>query len=543
MSRVQFASFSRFLKAMLRLIAAIGIVIGISGASSQPARAVIDASVNTPEDKTAVPPSLFGVEMYHITSTYGVSQMAIAGAYWARPEGVYWSRVQPVEGQPPDWNALAGLDQELANAQAEGMQVIMVVRSAPDWAQSIPGVSCGPIAQAKLAAFGDFLFQLVNRYKDRVTYWEMWNEPDVDPDLVPPDSPFGCWGDEDDEFYGGGYYAEMLKAAYPRIKQADPNAQVLLGGLLMDCDPFNYCPNQKSAKFLTGVLQNDGGSYFDGVSYHAFDFYLGESGKYFNDKWLSSWDTTGPVSLAKADYLRSVLTSAGYPDKYLLNTEAAVFCSTGCDAVYETTKAYYLAQSYSSAFDSGVQANVWFASRSGYRNTDLLNSDLTPKPAYYAYQFAQSKLHSAEYIGRLRSYPGITGYEFRRADCPNAGAFCRLWVIWSLDGSDHIIELPELSICSVRGGWNQSGSQPDHDCHSGTEIRRTAAGISCANAGHSDGISQTAKWRLRGWNGWLDSLIWWARRAGLQSCLQQSDIPYSGSGYPHRQPVYAAGEN
>ena len=443
MSPAQIASLSQYSKAVLRLIAVIAVIFGISGILSGAVQAQNGTPVISPQGNTAVPPSIFGVDMYQITSPFGLTQMDAAGAYWVRPEGVYWSNVQPVEGQPPDWNALAGLDQELANAQAVGMQVIMVVRSAPDWAQIPEGKSCGPIAQDKLDEFGVFLSQLVDRYKDKVTYWELWNEPDVDPDLVPAGSPFGCWGDEDDEFYGGGYYAEMLKVAYPRIKQADPGAQVLLGGLLLDCDPLNYCPNEKSAKFLTGVLQNNGGSYFDGVSYHAFDYYLGEKGKFFNEKWQSSWDTTGPVGIAKAKYLHSVLTAAGYPDKYLLNTEASVFCTSGCDAVFETTKASYLAQSFSSAFDTGVRANVWFASLSGFNNTDLLNSDLTPKPAYHAYQFAQSKLHAAEYIGKLGGYPGISGYEFRRSDCPSVGEFCRLWVLWSLDGSDHTIELPD----------------------------------------------------------------------------------------------------
>lgn len=72
-----------------------------------------------------------------------------------------------------------------------------------------------------------------------------------------------------DEYYGGVDYAEMLKVAYPSIKQADPNAQVMVGGLLLDCNPNTGCPNERSTNFLAGVLQNDGGSY------HASDYYFG----------------------------------------------------------------------------------------------------------------------------------------------------------------------------------------------------------------------------------------------------------------------------
>lgn len=437
------------LRGMLSLAIGASMILGIFGMGKMPARAENTATAPQATEVAPIPPSLFGIDMYQINSFFGLEKMAEAGAYWVRPRGVYWSEVQPTEGQPPDWSALAGLETELQNATEKGMQVILLVSSAPDWALK-PGVredglptSCGAIAEDKLADFGDFMYELVSRYKDRVTYWELWNEPDIDPDLVLPDSRYGCWGDEDSDDYGGSYYAEMLKEAYPRIKQADPTAQVLLGGLLLDCDPERVCPAQKSGMFLQGVIDNGGGDYFDGVSYHAYDYYLGGLGQYFNSKWLSAWNTTGPVSLAKAAYLKSLLVRAGLGDKYLINTEASVVCDVGCDDVFEITKAAYVAQSFGSAFASGLEGNLWFSSRAGYRHTDLLYDGTTSTPAYEAYQFAQTKLLNAAYIGNLRNYPGLNGYEFRRNDCPGAGEFCRLWLIWSLDGENHTLELPD----------------------------------------------------------------------------------------------------
>ena len=431
----------------LRLLIIAGLFFGLFGITNLPARADNFAMLQAPQDVQEVTPSLFGVDMYQINSYFGVVEMAAAGAYWVRPRGVYWSEVQPDEGQDPDWSALDGFQIELDTAQSYGMQVIVLIRSTPDWAQAIPGVACGPIAPDKLSAFGDFLYQLVDRYKDQVSYWELWNEPDVDPDLVPPDSQFGCWGDEDDDYYGGEYYAEMLKVAYPKIKEADPDAQVLVGGLLLDCDPENVCTNERSGKFLDGILLNDGADYFDGISFHAFDYYLGSLGQYSNTNWASSWDTTGPVGVVKADHLRSVLDSAGLTEKYLLNTEASVFCDDrffSCDDVYETTKAHYVAQSYGGAFTQPLLGNLWFSSRANFRNTDLLGDGLVPKPAYHAYLFAQSLLARAEYVGIVKQFAGVKGYEFRLSDCPNPGETCRLWQIWSLDGGYHLVELPDL---------------------------------------------------------------------------------------------------
>ncbi len=447
MSPYQSKSHTKIGYIALRLSVIVGLILGLFGISSLPARADNLASVQAPQGEQEIPPSLFGVDMYQINSYFGVAEMAAAGAYWVRPRGIYWSEVQPVEGQPPDWSVLDGFQAQLDTAQSNGMQVIVLVRSTPDWAQAIPGVACGPIAPDKLSAFGDFLYQLVDRYKDQVSYWEIWNEPDVDPDLVPPDSQFGCWGDEDDDYYGGEYYAEMLKIAYPKIKEADPDAQVLVGGLLLDCDPENVCIDEKSGKFLNGILLNDGADYFDGISYHAFDYYLGSLGQYSNTNWASSWDTTGPVGAVKADYLRSLLDQAGLVEKYLINTEASVFCDDTfftCDDVYESTKANYVAQSYGSAFVTPLRGNLWFSSRANFHNTDLLGDGLVPKPAYHAYLFAQSLLARAEYVGIVKQFGGVKGYEFRLSDCPTQGETCRLLQIWSLDGGDHLVELPDL---------------------------------------------------------------------------------------------------
>lgn len=76
-----------------------------------------------------------------------------------------------------------------------------------------------------------FVETAVNRYKPGgliaqaeewptdfgVTHWEMWNEPDL------PHFWDGTWDD----------YARLLKVGYLAAKHADPNAQVILGGLAL----------------------------------------------------------------------------------------------------------------------------------------------------------------------------------------------------------------------------------------------------------------------------------------------------------------------
>ena len=393
----------------------------------------------------AVLQTVFGAEMAQLTPAGGLTQMAAANTTWSRRNGVLWSAVEPTEGAR-NWGALASLDAELQAASANGIQVVLIVRSTPDWARKIAGSgsTCGPVRADKLAVFGTFMNELVARYSVapyNVKYWELWNEPDIDPSYFAADSVYGCWGDINDPYYGGGYYADMLKAAYPQIKAADPQAQVLLGGLLMNCDPrpgagcaaVNSSPIP--AKFLEGILLNGGGPYFDGVSFHAYDYYLNQLGQYGNPNWQSAWNTTGPSVTAKAQFIQSVLSQYGVSGKFLMNTETALLCELcSNDADFETTKASYVAQSYAAAISQWLRANIWF-SVLGWNNSALLNSNLTPRPAYTAFQFARNELQNAFVLRDVTDYAGVKGYEFQLGTR-------HIMVLWSLDGASHSVAPP-----------------------------------------------------------------------------------------------------
>jgi len=395
--------------------------------------------------------TIFGAGMSLLDTGSGFEQMAQAGIYWTRADTVVsWANVEPAEGTR-NWSALATLAQGWQTASSRGIEPIVVVRVTPSWAQQVPGYSCGPIKPEKLGAFASFMHDLVARYSVppyNVKYWEIWNEPDIDYRLVGPTSDWGCWGDQNDAYYGGGYYAEMLKVVYPQIKAADPQAQVLVGGLLLDCNPSgspSVCATVHPAdpyadrppKFLEGILQNNGAPFFDGISYHAYDFYQGASGQYGNDNWQSAWNTTGPVITAKTAFVKSLLSSYGISGKFLMNTESAILCdSCSSDETFESTKAYYVAQSYAVAIAEGLRANLWY-SVLGWRNSGLLYPDLTPRPAYTAFQVSRNELRDSTLVGEvspsdISGSNGVKGYKFNRGDR-------HVWVVWSLDGSPHSI--------------------------------------------------------------------------------------------------------
>ena len=396
--------------------------------------------------------SIAGIEMYNIRPSGGLEQVINTETYWIRRNGLMWSEVEPEQGTKK-WEVLKGLEDELVNAARKSVEVILVVRSTPNWAQEESGVFCGQVAPESLTAFADFMHEAVARYSIppfNVKYWELGNEPDIDPDLVPPDSPFGCWGDKGDPYYGGDYYAEMLKLVYPKIKEADPESQVLIGGLLMVCDPNN--PPETSpgsgekkdctaTRFLQGIVKNGGGDYFDEISFHAYDYYL-DPFEYGNLNWANSWDSTGPMLVKKTQFIRNILADYGYSDKFLMNTEGSLLCGKDgkepeCQSEsFYLTKAYYVAKSNASAIAEGLRANIWF-SLTGWRGLGLINRELQPNPAYDAYRFSAEKLKKVTFEGELDHFPDVKGYEFSKGET-------RIWFIWSLNSDEHVIQLTNI---------------------------------------------------------------------------------------------------
>lgn len=394
-----------------------------------------------------------GIELHSLTNEHGLDLLRDTNAYWIRKNALLWTDVEPNEGDR-NWAAVAALENELINASEQGYEVILIVRRTPLWAQAVPNYFCGPVKSEKLDAFANFLHDAVARYSAppyNVKFWEIGNEPDVDHKLVGPDFPFGCWGNDQDEYYGGGYYAEMLKSTYPKIKTADPESQVLVGGLLLFCNPLN--PPEKSpgsgeysdctpSKFLEGILKNGGGDFFDGISFHAYDYYNGAYPKFGNGAWHSAWDTTGPVALAKFKYLRSLLGIYGYPDKFLMNSETAILCGRDgqepeCQTdEFNQTKANYVAQLFTMAQAEGLRANIWY-SITGWRASGLVENDMQPTQTLEAYKFVLQMLENAAYSRKITEYPGIMGYQFVRNGQ-------NLWVIWGAPKNSSPLNLPEI---------------------------------------------------------------------------------------------------
>jgi hypothetical protein len=392
-----------------------------TGPTTEPTSAP-NESVPEIDNSSSRPSMMFGLESHSMSFADYPEFFGETGMQLVRHNGLVWPSVEPVEGDR-QWQMVADLDEKLAKASASGLTAILIVRGTPEWAQMIPGSSCGPIKPEKIESFATFMSEAVSRYSAppyNIKFWEMGNEPDVDPSLIPQNSPFGCWGDLNDPYYGGGYYAEMLKVVYPAIKNADPEAKILIGGLLLDCDP-THTPEGKDCtpgKFLEGILVNGGGDFFDMVSFHGYVQYIGPDSelptRLFFDDHNPSWGHRGGVVIGKVDFLREVMSTYNF-DKPIFHTEGALLCPeqnpTDCDPPDEgffDSQADYAIRMYVRNWANSVSGTIWYQLEGpGWRYGGLLDENQMPKPVFQAIDFLNRSRDTSSSLQKRRS--GFSG--------------------------------------------------------------------------------------------------------------------------------------
>lgn len=392
-------------------------------------------------------PSVFGAETTNLSSNKVVSMANIANLYWMRSFVFDWNQIEALQGVY-DWSSVNTTG--LISAYQNNLTVIATVKFTPDWAQKEPGFICGAIKLDALDEFAAFLQEVVRRYSQspyNLKYIQLGNEPDIDPEIVPfPDNIFGCWGDDDDPYYGGGYYAEMLKVVYPAIKEIDPRVQVLIGGLLLAQDPtWPASPDPLPGRFFEGIIQNHGANYFDIVAFHVYPHWAQSVGLSMEENH-PYWAHRGGYVIGKIDYLREVMqdygTKYGYTiDKPIIQTESALIClnDTYCtDPDYpDRLGNFYQAQAeyavivYTRNIVQDILGTMWYTIEyPGWRLSSLLEQNGNPKPVYYALANLENEL-SGTWFSRQVTIPPydprlLQAYEFisyKKA----------IWVVWVSD--------------------------------------------------------------------------------------------------------------
>jgi hypothetical protein len=171
---------------------------------------------------------------------------AKTGATWLRVL-IDWHIVEPMPGAF-NWGYV---DHWVNGARARGLNVLGLIAYTPDWARA-PGsyFSAPPVDASTYAAFAA---KVVQRYGDRVSNWEIWNEPNLP--LF-----FGFTDNRPEK------YTELLKLAYPAIKAVQPHGTVIAAGLSPAFES-DAPPIFVSAMYAAGAKGS-----FDAMAMHPYVF-------------------------------------------------------------------------------------------------------------------------------------------------------------------------------------------------------------------------------------------------------------------------------
>jgi hypothetical protein len=364
-------------------------------------------------DHTLSPP-VFGVQMYgNTTSSQFHPYLIDSGATWLRAP-ISWRSTEGEYAEPAVYN-WTGADQALSAARPDSgeLSMIVTVDDNPAWAAAYPH---GPIYSDALDSFAAFVQAAVERYDGDglqdapgspvVTQWEFYNEPDN----TAGHGGYPHWGGAGDE------YAQMLAAIYSPVKAANPEAQVLLGGLAYDWFSDTDPPGHFDRWFLDDVLTEGGGEYFDIMNFHIYPVF-----------WYNWVDHESPGLLEKAEYLKDKLAGYGYPNKPIVITEAGwhsnIPDNPDASASSPEEQARYVVELSTQAMAAGSDVMIWWMlyDVGGIYpfDTGLVTNETAPqtKPAFDAYKVAVSELGTAHFQRILpegeTNAPEMEAYEFK----------------------------------------------------------------------------------------------------------------------------------
>jgi hypothetical protein len=330
----------------------------------------------------------FAIQMYSSSGLRsGLLPTAHASsASWVRNQ-VFWEEVEPTNQNPPQYNW--ELTDMTVGAVSQGcFHMILTHVSSPSWAATN---APGPIDLVGLDRFAQYIGALVERYDGDgindapgspvVEYFEFYNEPDAGPR---PDGE--AWGNH------GALYADMLKAVYPAVKAANPNAQVVFGGIAYD--GFTENGGIFVRRFLDDVLAAGGGDYFDVMNFHQYPA--------FSTAWTNN---KGPGLREKTMAIRQKLAEYGL-DKPIIITETGWHNNNhpifpGSDEI----QSRYVVSLFAQGLAADVKINTWWPlvdiGPTYEYDSGLVTNTLQPKPAYGVFRLMTQELARVQFVSTL----------------------------------------------------------------------------------------------------------------------------------------------
>jgi len=160
-----------------------------------------------------------------------LQMIADAGFHWIRQEfpwedieihgkGDFVDRRNDLDGDGhvDAVDAWAKYDHIVGLAERYGLEIVPRLSNPPAWSRALTNTVGAYAPPDDLADWGDYVAAVVSRYRGRVRYYQLWNEPNIYPE----------WGEQPVDPEG---YTRLLCEGYARARQADPDAVIISGAL------------------------------------------------------------------------------------------------------------------------------------------------------------------------------------------------------------------------------------------------------------------------------------------------------------------------
>jgi polysaccharide biosynthesis protein PslG len=243
---------TRVCRGLVRAFSSLAVLAGLVACSVSVAPPPAQASVIAPADGYGFAQGAAWVTGSPADTNRELDAVARTGASWVRVP-MDWSQIEPSRGQF-NWGVVDNL---VNSARGRNLRILALIGYTPVWARVEGAQLLFPTSPPQRPAdFAAFVTAAVKRYGDRVSAWEIWNEPNL---------PL-FFGFVDNK---GARYADILKAVYPAIKAVQPNSTVVAAGL-------SRLPGSDAPpSFLQQLYDAGAGGFFDAAAAHPYVFPTG----------------------------------------------------------------------------------------------------------------------------------------------------------------------------------------------------------------------------------------------------------------------------
>lgn len=277
---------------------------------------------------------------------------------------------------PAGVDAWAKYDNIVDLAEKHELEIVARLDHAPAWSRARPQEETGPFAPPdRVSDYGDYVAAVAERYRGRIRYYQLWNEPNIYPE----------WGESpvDPE-----RFAEFLCEGYARVKAADPQAWVLAPAVAPTV-ALTY-RDLNNLVYLQRLYDAGAGGCFDILAAQGYGLFSGPE-----DYRLRPTVINYPHHL----FLRDMMVRNGEPNKPLWITELGWnVVPDGLPQTFgqvnEEIQAGYTVAAYErmgSDWPWVAAGTVWFFKRATdlekgepFYYFRLMEPDFTPLPVYDA---------------------------------------------------------------------------------------------------------------------------------------------------------------